>query len=675
MSRLTGPRGALAVVAAVVLGVGVTLAVPAFAAAAPVSFFVSPTGSDSNSGTSAGSPFQTPQKAQSAVRALDQSTAGAITVNLAGGDYRLTAPLAFTAADSGTNGTITWQAESGTQPVISGGVRVTGWTQFNSAKNIWVASVPSSLSTRQVYVDGVRAARASGVLPVSVKQTATGYTTSAGDPMASWTNQSSIEFVYKGGLGAWTEPRCPVASITSTTITMAQPCWNNSTKRVLRTDGSGRTFELVGRQSVTESPTSVENAMPLLTKAGQWYLDSSAHKLFYIPRSGEDLSTADVEAAGLATLMSVTGSTSAQVHNIAFRGIQFSYGTDTTPSTGTGFAEIQATYTITGTNGFATQGLCTFVSGGTCPYGNWTKMPGNVRLADDDNITFDHDYFVHLGAAGLDIGDDSQHDKVTANVFTDISGNGLDVGGVDRNDPPAAQQTGSITVQDSHFTNIAAEYHGGVAIDIGYVKSSTFAHNQIDNTPYSGISVGWGGWPDKVKLPAEPNFSHANQFNDNLVFQVMTDLSDGGGIYTNGITGTSLSTGEHLTGNIVHDNIATAGHGLYTDNGASYVTITGNAEYNINSNVWGSNHTNFTLDNGTDDPLDIEGNWWTNGSADMNAKSVLIQGNHNITSSGQIPASIVGAAGIESADTGILSWHPAVQRRRVGARRTPTPQS
>jgi len=661
MSRLTPVRGTLSVVAAVVLGVGgVALAGtgPA-AAAAAVNFFVSPTGSDGNSGTSAASPFQTLQKAQSAVRAVDQATAGPVTVNLAGGDYRLTSPLALSTADSGTNGAITWQAEPGAQPVISGGVRVSGWTQFDTSKNIWVASVPSSLNTRQVYVNGVRAARASGALPVSVTQTSTGYTTASGDPMAKWANQSQIEFVYKGGLGAWTEPRCPVASITSTTITMAQPCWNNSTMRVMRTDGSGRTFELVGRKSITEAPTSVENAMPLLTKAGQWYLDGSAHKLFYIPRSGENLSTADVEAASLSTLMSVTGSPSAQVHDIAFHGIQFSYGTNTTANTGTGFSEIQATYTITGSNGFAVQGLCTFVSGGTCPYGNWTKMAGNVTLTDDNHITFDHDYFVHLGGAGLDIGDDSQSDAVTASVFTDVSGNGLDVGGVDQNNPPAAQQTGSITVQDSHFFNTSAEYHGGVAIDIGYIKNSTFAHNQIDHTPYTGISVGWGGWPDKVKLPAEPNFSHGNNFTDNLFFQVMTDLSDGGGIYTNGITGTSLATGEHISGNIVHDNLATAGHGLYTDNGASFVTITGNGEYNINSNVWGSNHVNYTLNNGTDDPLDIENNWWTKGPANMNSKSVLIQNNHNITSSSQIPASIVSAAGIESADTGILSWQPA----------------
>ena len=661
MWSVVRPRTMLAMGCAVVLGVAALLTSGAAAGAAPaaVNFYVSPSGSDSNAGTSQDSPFQTLQKAQAAVRAVDQATAGPVTVYLAGGDYRLTSPLTFTTADSGTNGDVWWRAESGAAPVISGGTKITGWTEHDKSKNIWSAPAPASLSTRQLYVNGTRAQRASGSVPVKLTQTSTGYTTASGDPMASWPNQSGIDFIYQGGLGAWTDPSCPVAKITSTVITMAQPCWNNSTKRVMRTDGSGRTYELVGRESITESPTSVQNAYALLTKPGQWYLDPAAHEVYYIPRSGENLTSADVEAANLQTLLSIHGSASAPIHNIGFQGIQFSYATDTTPSSPTGFSEIQATYTITGDTGYKTQGLCTFVSGGTCPYGNWTKMPGNISLGYDSDIHFDHDYFVHLGAAGLDLGDGSQNDTVTACVFTDISGNGLDVGGVDANEPSGPQQTTGIVVKDSHFTNIADEYLGGVAIDVGYVATSTFENNQIDHLPYTGISVGWGGWPDKVKLPAEPNYSHGNAFTDNLIYDHMSVLSDGGGIYTNGITGTSLATGEHLSGNVVHDQAATAGHGLYTDNGASYITITGNAEYNINTTVWGSNHTNYTLNNGTYDPLDIEHNYWTKGPANENSKSVVIANNTNITSASQIPASIISAAGIQSPYTGILSWTPA----------------
>jgi hypothetical protein len=648
--------------AVALLAAGAALALPAHAATA-VTFYVAPSGSDSNSGTSASSPFKTLQKAQSAVRAVDQASSGAITVYLAGGTYRLTSPLVFTAADSstGTAGSIWWKAQQGAFPVISGGVRLTGWTQVDTAKHIWAAAAPTNLDTRQIYVNGVRAQRATGPIPVSVTQTGTGYTTSSGNPMATWRNPSAIEFVYRGGLGLWTEPRCPVASITSTTITMGQPCWNNSTQRVLRTDGSGRTYELVGRKSITEAPTAVENAYELLDQAGEFYLDKSQHKVFYIPRSGENLGTADVEAASLQTLLTTDGNPAARPHGIVFQGIQFSYAGYTVPNTGTGFSEIQATYTITGSKGYAVQGLCTFVPGGTCPYGNWTKQPAAVSLTYDRSFHFDHDYFVHLGAAGLDLGDGSQNDTVTACVFTDISGNGLEVGGVDIPLPTsAAQHTSGITVKDSHFYNTSVEYHGGVAIDVGYVETSTFTHNQIDHVPYTAISIGWGGWPDKVKLPAQPNYSNHNTLSNNLIFNHMSLLGDGGAIYTNGITGDSLANGEHVTGNVIHDQQnTTGGHVLYTDNGASYVTITGNAEWNIHVTPWGSNHVNYTLNDGTNDPLDIEGNYWPGGPSDSNSKGVLIKGNHSITSASQVPAAITDAAGIETQYRSILSWQPS----------------
>ncbi|MFI0821628.1 right-handed parallel beta-helix repeat-containing protein [Streptomyces sp. NPDC021098] len=649
----------MAALVCVLLPVG-GLAGPARAAAA-VTYFVSPTGSDSNAGTSAAEPFRSLTKAQTAVRAVDKSTSGPVTVTLAGGVYRLAKTLTFTAADSGggSAGTVWWKAASGQSPVISGGVRITGWTQSGGGK-VWSAPAPADLDTRQLYVNGARAQRATGALPVKVTQTATGYTTASGDPMAGWRNPSAIEFVYRGGLGAWTEPRCPVASVASSTITMAQPCWNNSTQRVMRTDDSGRTVNLVGRKSITEAPTAVENAYELLDKAGEFYLDKSEHRFYYLPRSGEDLTTADVEAPSLDTLMASSGKASDVPSRIGFQGIQFSYANYTTTNTGTGFSEIQATYQVTGAKGYATQGLCDFVAGGTCPYGSWTKMPAAVRFTYARNIHFDHDYFVHLGAAGLDLGNGSQNATVTACVFTDVSGNGLDLGGVDIPQPSStAQRTSGITVKDSHFYDIAAEYHGGVAIDAGYIETSTITHNQIDHVPYTAISIGWGGWPDKVKLPAQPNYSNNNTISNNLIYQHMSLLDDGGAVYTNGITGTSMATGEHVTGNVVHDQLNTSGgHVLYTDNGATYVSILGNAVWNVNVTPWGSKHGNYTANDGTYDPTDIEGNYWPNGPADYDNKGVLIQKNHNITDPDQVPPSLIAAAGIESSYKSILDWQP-----------------
>lgn len=121
-----------------------------------------------------------------------------------------------------------------------------------------------------------------------------------------------------------------------------------------------------------------------------------------------------------------------------------------------------------------------------------------------------------------------------------------------------------------------------------------------------------------------------------------------------------MATGEHVSGNVVHDQLNTSGgHVLYTDNGATYVSILGNAVWNIHTTPWGSRHVNYTLNDGTYDPADIEGNYWPNGPSASNSKGVVVANNHNITDPSQIPSSIISAGGIESQYQSILNWQPA----------------
>ncbi|HEY4024598.1 MAG TPA: fibronectin type III domain-containing protein [Pseudonocardiaceae bacterium] len=597
--------------------------------------------------------------AQQQVRQLDQNMHRDIKVNLAGGTYRLTAPLQLTASDSGTNGfNVIWAAEPGAAPVLSGGERISDWHLSDPTRNIWSAPAPANLQTRQLYVNGVRAQRASGPLPVKLTMTATGYTADSA-AMASWRNPSDLEFVYTGGApywslksggeGAWTEPRCPVASISGTTITMAQPCWDNSTKRIQRTDGSGRSYNLVhnGNLGNGSIPAYVDNAYELLDQPGEWYLDQTAHQIYYIPRAGEQLRRADVEAPVLQQLVTGQGSATAPVHNIEFVGVQFSYATWLTPSTGEGFSEVQANYTMTGQGAYATQGLCQFIAGGTCPFGNWTKEPGNLSFAYDTNIQFLDDAFVHLGAAGLDLGDGSQADTVQGSVFTDISGNGLEIGGVDIPEPTSqAQHTSGVSVLDNHLYDLPVEYHGGIAIDVGYTEHTLISHNQLDHTAYTAISLGWGGWPDKIAVAAIANYSNNNTVSDNDISDAMQLLADGGAIYTQGITGTSMADGEHLTGNVI-TGILDNGHAMYCDNGCTYWTAEGNVSIGNISNDWGSRHADYMTGQTGDDPLLVSGNYWWEGDADSNIKNTVVNGNHVIAGLADAPASIVNAAGLE----------------------------
>jgi hypothetical protein len=648
--------------ALMILSTTTTMAENDFSAQTGNTLYVSPSGNDANPGTQS-QPIQTLQHARDLARSLNQNMSADLTIFLEDGTYRLSQPLTLNASDSGTNGhNVIWQAVSGAHPVVSGAARITGWSQYNTSKNIWVAQAPQGIKSRQLYVNGTRTQRAHGSLPVTLHQTSTGYTASAAT-MAGWKNPSGttpqIEFVYTGGLGAWTEPRCPVGSMSGTTITMAQPCWNNSTKR-LCCFADGRAYNLVGRMSITEQPTDVQNAFQLLNAAGEWFLDEGSSKIYYIPRSGENLATADVEVPVLESLITGSGTTSSPIHNIIFNGLQFSYATWLGPNTGEGFSEIQANYQVTGTNGWQAQGLCTLPpQHGTCPYAAWTQIPGNISFTNDQNIQFTNDAFVHLGSAGLALGDGSQHDLIKGSVFTDISGNGLELGNVDMPTATNSSQTLNNTIADNHVFNLPAEYHGGVGVDIGYSANTTLSHNQIDHTSYTAVSIGWGGWPDKEKKPAQPNFSHDNMLSNNLIFDHMQQLNDGGGIYTQGITGSSLSNGEHINGNVIHDQTG-SGHVVYTDNGATDVTITNNGIYNTGPAVaWASRHVDYTANNGNYDATDVENNYWENPSGYTSGKGITVANNHVITSPSQIPASIVNNAGLEPAYQNILNWQPA----------------
>ena len=619
--------------------------------------YVSPAGDDTHAGTRL-KPIHTLEHARDLARELKQQQQDDVHIWLAGGTYRLQQPLVLTSQDSGSgSANIVYSALPGQRPVVSGGIQIKSWKRVDAARNLWSASVPPDVkNTRQLYVDGVRATRARGRVPVELIDTDSGYTTSDAT-MAQWKNPTDMEMVYTGGnsiwsehsegLGSWDEPRCPVASISTTAITMVQPCWDNSTKRVMLPSGA-RTANLVGPKSVGKQPTYIENAYELLGTPGQFYFDRPAAMLYYVPRKGENLNTADVELPVLEKLVDGQGTAAAPVHNLVFSGIQFSYATWLGPNGPDGFSEIQAGYQVTGPEGYSRQGLCTLVPGGFCPYGAWTKEAGNIAISYAHDVKFIHDFFVHLGAAGLDLGDGTQHCVVEGSVFTDISGNGVQLGGVDTPLAPEAEFTANDRIDNNLFENIGAEYRGGIGVVVGYARQSSVRHNQFDHTPYATISMGWGGWPDKIKLAGQTNYSGGNVVADNLIHHFMLVLSDGGGIYTQGRTGKTLEDGEKVTGNVVHDQWS-SGHGIYTDNGSSMITVGHNVMFHTNHDNWGSRHHDYyDGHDGKDfDPLLIEGNYWQQGDADSSKENVTERGNHLISSLAQVPPTLLQNAGLQ----------------------------
>ena len=592
---------------------------PRAQAAIQYTFYAAPTGS----GTACS--LATPCSlagARDKVRTLNSSMSGDIVVSLRGGTYQLSTTFALDQSDSGNNGfQVVYQAYSGETPTVSGGQTVTNWSQVNGT-SIWQATVGTSVQTRQLYVNRIRATRAargSGI-PGSVTKTATGYTTTD-TSLQSWSNPSDIEFVYTGSGSAgsdWTESRCGVAGITgdanATTITMDEPCWTDAT--VTKCCGQNVSF-----------PNGIENTFQLLDQPGEWYLNRGNGTLYYIPRSGEIMTSATVVIPTVETLVSGTGIPGNPIHNVQFKGITFAYATWLAPSTGLGFVELQANWLYQG-------------NGPTLAF-----APANIFFHTAQNIRFERNTFTHLGAQGLAFDRGSQNNIIIGNVFTDISGTAVRIGTVDAPTAVSSVQEFGNVVSNNYIHDIAVEFHGGVGLMGGYTANTSFTHNEIANVPYSGISLGWG-W-------GTTSYAQNNEVDHNLIHDHMQRLADGGGIYT--LSEQAAPDGTQRTR--IHDNY------IYNQGGdfGSLYPDEGSAAMDWYSNVVANTPRWLHIWTGSINNLYVHDNFSDTSAATTNGSNITYANNYtNGTPWPSAAQAIIAAAGIEAAYQNIKVVVPPV---------------
>lgn len=485
---------------------------------------------------------------------------------LLGGTYRLARTLVLDWRDSGRPGNdVVWSAAPGADPVISGAIRVRGWTLHDSRRHIYQARVMAGLSTRQLYVNGRRATRARSTLyPSGFKRTPSGFQ-AANDSMATWRNPTGIEVVTRT---QWKMMRCPVARIRGRQLIMRQPCWHN--------------VNVMPYQWSFQTITWLENAYELLNAPDEWYLNSRAGRLYYIPAPGQRLSGADVELPVAQSLIDVRGTLARPVANLRFQGIRFEYGTWLGPSGPNGYAEDQSGFYLAG-GGHRRNKI------GHDP--NAMPTPGDVQVEYGRRIAFVHDDFLHLGAVGLEFGAGGQRDVVLANRFDDISSAAVHLGGVAVSyahpSRPGQLVAGNL-ISNNAITRTGREYQDSAAIMLGFTTRSLVEHNEISDVPWSGIAIGWGwGLLDPSDFLGLPNAAHGlwgtytrptpsrgNRIIDNRIRSFLETLWDGGAIYTVAQQGRDARDGELIAGNVATDKRTLAGGNvIYTDGGSRYVTI------------------------------------------------------------------------------------------------------
>lgn len=498
--------------------------------------FVDPSGDDSGPGT-----FERPYATLQ--RARDTAAPGTV-INLRAGTYRLTDTFRLCAQHSGVvyqaHGYGTAQQE---EVVISGGRTVSGWAE--DEEGTYRAESPGP-SPRQLYVSGRRAERASVTLESTMARTENGYVVDSPDPQ-SW--RGDVEFVYRGAY-PWSEARCPVSQISgdsrSTTITMAQPAFGWASRlyhSVITWDGPG-----AGESNGADAPTFAENSPTFVTEGTFAAADGV---LYYRPRPGEDL--ADVVAPVVETLVHARG-----IRDVAFRGVTFAEATWLRPGEPEGFLHYHG-------NGYYNGGALetvTFADGQgqvTVP-GDSATIPANVVFEDASRVTLEGCRFTRLGAVAVEFRGEGADNAVLDGEIAEVSGGGLVIGeGARRH-----------RIEDNHIHRVGLDYRGSPAVLLSGTRDTVVAHNQVNDVPHVGIVV----YPGR-----------GTQVLNNLIHDTMQVLADGGGIYVAGPQGDSHASGALVRGNVVRDTITRYNFGLYTDYGAAWVTVPGNAVYRSDAPV------------------------------------------------------------------------------------------
>ncbi|MFB9278785.1 S-layer homology domain-containing protein [Cohnella cellulosilytica] len=550
--------------------------------------YVSPSGNDGEDGSEL-HPFRTLRRAQEAVRAINSDMTGDIIVYLRGGVFPVNDTWTLTAQDSGTNGyRIVYKAYPGEKPVLSGAKEIAGWSPLGDGSGIWAAAVPDVRDTRQFYINGKKGVLARGdeikvegwstvndpdMARHNLVETFTGYqgslpvysqyaTSAKYREMAGWRNPDQIEFVYDV---AWTHSVIPVDGIAAdphgdgVIITMRNPAFRD----VQIKDGVQ-----------VEDPSYIQNAYELLDEPGEWYFDRTGRTLYYMPRAGEEMRTAQAIVPVVEQLMTLEGTLDAPVHHISFENLAFEHTTPLRTSE-EGHVEIQA-------NIVKDPGI-------DLHHTSYMKVPSGISLSAAQHISFERNQFQLFGAGVIDIDNGSSDNRIRGSVFREIAGGGVQIGGFQLEDAHPDDERKIVknnVVTNNFFNKIGTDFKGSVAIFAGYTEGTTITHNEIYDTSYSGISVGWGwgffdenGRTDRAAddLPRydNPTAAKANIIRNNYIHKVMQQLHDGAAIYT-----LSMMEGSLIEGNWIHDVPGWPG-GIYLDEGTGGFTLRNNLIYDV----------------------------------------------------------------------------------------------
>jgi hypothetical protein len=557
--------------------------------------WVAPDGTDSNPGTREqplASPSAALRQAREWRRLKNPAADDGITIRFRGGEYVLGEALFIRPEDSGTAERPTVLAAApGEQPVFSGGVRLTGWQRLTKATGVaarlpesarayvWVAELPlfhgRTLEFRQLWIDGAKAVRARWPNGDGMERLASWDRKArvAGIPVASPLppDLRGVELVL---LQAWEIAVLRVRShergATEAKITFHEP------ESRVQFEHPWPPPPMPGKDG-KNAPFFLANAPEFLDAPGEWFADAREGRLYYWPREGEDLTRARVVAPAVEQLVRVAGTYDRPVRHVRLEGITFAHTSWLRPSL-QGHVPHQAGFPMLDAYSLKPKGTPEWRS---LDNQAWIlRPPAAVSFRAAQRVEVRDCRFEGIAANALDAHLGVQDAVFEGNVFRDVGINGIVVGTFGEEgfeihlpyDPTDEREhTARLRIANNVLRDIGNEDWGGIPIIAGFVRDTAIEHNDIYESSYSGISLGWG-WTRTA------NVMRNNRVQANRLERIALRTADNAGIYTQSNQPGTVVSENAVFPMVMSPWVHDADHWfyLYTDEGSSFITVRDN---------------------------------------------------------------------------------------------------
>lgn len=521
-------------------------------AAIQATYYVSPAGSDSNTGTSLAQPFKTIAKARDAVRAAKGTMTGDIVVYVRAGDYYVDDTIAFDETDSGNNlhRIIYRNYDAPGSARIIGGRKLTGWSVYSGTT--YRTYVGTSWSFDALFENGESARIArypnagyNKIQSADATQPKKAFYYASGDVPAI-ADISSLQVYVWPGAHNWANEILPVQAINRTNrkITLTQ---NQRWDYLDTLKGGSRYF--------------IQGAIELLDSPGEFYLDKAAGYLYYKPMHasdpGFDIDAQEIIAPKVDKVLLLSGSSpTSRIHDIDIDGL-------------------------------------------TVMVSNWTyeemnsRRTGNIVIANADNIAITNNRILNSASNGVSLPNTdfqstpqpSRASNVTVygNYIHDVGDSGVVLVGTANT---ADFRLTNHLVSNNEIDRIARTSTNGAGVQLSNVANSEVSYNKITNATHYGIEVKgskWTNMPTTIEGVAVTNANHYNfnpgqndviRYND--ISKVNQDSQDTGIIKTGGVYNLTI---DH---NVLHDSGKFGlQKGLYLDDVSDHNTVTNNIVYGL----------------------------------------------------------------------------------------------